>query len=154
MKHRLEELLKYDIKEIVGSPLVLELLDVYSKLFLNGSQPSYCEKCLTKYYYQLKQYGMEQQERIQKIKDRTCIPAWNGLKYIPAVARHFNSDLITDEEATDCLIDGKLRESHFKKLPDIYLELKKEPEKKDQEKEKQPEPKLEKKKVVKKAAKK
>jgi hypothetical protein len=124
-KEKYIEIMGHELREIIGSPLVLDLLNLYSKLFLNNAQPGYCEKCLRKYYNELKKYGMEKIELQEKIKNRTCIPKWNGLLWIPSVAEHFSSENITDEKATENLIDGHLRESHFEKLPDQWLELNK-----------------------------
>lgn len=134
MVNRLEILLSHNFREIVGSPLVLELMDIYSKLFLNGSQVGYCEKCLSTYYNQLIKNGKEMAQLYEQVKKRTCKPAWNGLRYIPRQARHFNSDLMTDEQATELLIDGVFKESDFEVLPEIYIEMKSD-KKTDQQKE-------------------
>jgi len=56
-------------------------------------------------------------ENYDKAKTRTCKPAWDGLKYIPATARHWSSELITDEQAQKLLNEGHLREIDFQILP-------------------------------------
>lgn len=53
-------------------------------------------------------------------KNRTCVPAWKGLKFIFKRARHYNNALITDEQAVELLNEGLLSESDFKKLPEGY----------------------------------
>jgi len=113
-----EEILSYDVGEVIASPLSLKLISVYSQLYLNGRQPRWCGECQKKYYYQLKKDGMKKAEHAEKAKNRTCQPAWNGLKFIPQLAKHFNSALITDDEAIKLLNEGHLQESNFVKLPD------------------------------------
>lgn len=129
MVERVASILRHDYREIIGSPLILEFLDIYSKLYLNGGQPNHCEACHRKYWQELNQTGIQMAEKLEAIKTRTLIPAWNGLMWVPSAARHFDSARITDQEACSCLIDGQLRESHFEKLPDDYVSYKSELEK-------------------------
>lgn len=56
----------------------------------------------------------------EKAKERTCKPAWKGLKYLPQEAKHFNSELLTDEQAVTLLQRGHLKETDFIKLPEGY----------------------------------
>lgn len=125
MLERVANILKHDIMEIIGSPLVLELLCIYSELYLNGSQPGSCDKCIIKYWYELNFNGMELAVKNEEIKKRTLVPKWNGLYYVQKAARHFDSNQITDTEACKYLLDGQLRESDFNKLPEEWIEYKK-----------------------------
>jgi hypothetical protein len=60
---------------------------------------------------------MEAIERLEKIKNRTCKPNWNGLKYIASTARHWNNELITDDEAQMLLAGKHLTNKDFVVLP-------------------------------------
>ena len=117
------ELLNHDCGEIINSPLVMKLLTVYSQLYLNGRPPKLCGKCHEKYYNQLKINGMEKAELLEKAKNRTCEPFWNGNKYIPKMARHYSNLYITDKEAIRLLNEGHLKENDFTKLPDGYKKI-------------------------------
>lgn len=117
MIDKLQKILSTSIEEVVASSLVLDLIDLYSKLYLNGSNPGGCEKCLRTAYNELMKTGMEKIKQLEEIKSRTCKPAWNGLKYINATARHWNSDLITDNEAIKLLEAGHLKKVDFEILP-------------------------------------
>lgn len=70
-------------------------------------------------------------EKYDKAQVRTCKPAWNGLKYIPGTARHWNSLLITDEEAEMLLKKGFLTETDFTVLPQKPQASKLTPEEQD-----------------------
>ena len=120
MVERVANILRYTIKEIVGSPLVLEFLSIYSQLYLFGKDPGNCDICMRKYYQELIKNGMDKAIRFEQVKSRTLVPAWNGLKYVPKAARHFSSVDMTDEEAINYLLSGQLRESDFEKLPEEY----------------------------------
>lgn len=61
----------------------------------------------------------------EKIKARTCKPAWNGLKFIHAEARHYSNEYLTDEQAILLLERGHLTEKDFVILPSGYLKNKK-----------------------------
>lgn len=123
LKEEVNEILKYDIREIIASPLIVKLLSLYSKLYLNGGQPSSCEKCIKKYYQEIIQNGIKKAEIMEEIKKRTCVPNWNGLMYIQKAARHFNDKLITDEQAINFLERGILEEKNFKTLPAGYKKM-------------------------------
>jgi hypothetical protein len=118
MRERVASILRHSLREIVGSPLILEFLNIYSSLYLNGGPPATCEACIRKYWMELNKNGLQMAEKVDQIKNRTLKPAWNGLLWIPKAARHFDSERITDEEACSCLLDGQLREVNFEKLPD------------------------------------
>lgn len=104
--------------ELKGSPDVMLLLSVYSSLFLKGSQPGSCERCMRQYYYDVVTKGVEMAINYEKMKTRTLIPNWDGIKYIRGA--FYDSSMINDEQAIDGLKNGFLSETHFKKLPEGY----------------------------------
>lgn len=61
---------------------------------------------------------------VEKAKNRTCKPAWSGLKYVPSFG-HINSELVYDEQAVRCLNEKHLRESDFEVLPEGYNKVQK-----------------------------
>jgi hypothetical protein len=117
MINSVKEVLAKSFEEVSASSLVLKLLDCYSKLYINGSQPGICGLCLRNYYTELKKNGMELAKIYEEVKNRTCKPAWNGLKYIPSTARHWNNELITDKDAMYLLEKGFVKENEFEILP-------------------------------------
>ncbi len=121
-----QEVLGSDVGEVLSSPLLLKLLSAYSALYLNGGNPSYCGDCHRKYYYQLKKDGLMKAQEYDAAQNRTCEPAWRGLMFIHKLARHYNSELLTDEQAIKLLQAGHLKESDFKKLPEGYKTVTKE----------------------------
>ncbi len=122
MEKDIELILSKSVGEVIASPLSLKLLKCYSKLYLNGKAPRTCSNSQRKYYNRLKKDGLEMAKKIKKAVSRTCIPKWKGNKYIPKAGRHYNSSLITDEEATALLEKGYLKETDFEKLPEIKEE--------------------------------
>jgi len=117
IQNDLNEVLSKTFEEVNASSLVLKLIKIYSILYLNGNQSSYCSKCLKKYYTELQINGQNKMKDLQEIQNRTLIPNWNGLKYIHSLGKHINSETITDKEAIEYLTKGNLTESMFKKLP-------------------------------------
>ena len=124
MVERVANILRHEWREIIGSPLIIELLDIYSKLYLNGGQPNACERCHREYFAKLIKNGKIMAEKYQEVLNRTCIPAWKGVKYIPKQARHFDSENMTDAEAIRFLKQGQLDEDDFIKLPKVLNENK------------------------------
>jgi hypothetical protein len=122
MTELVKEVIDNTFEEVSASSLILKLLDAYSKLYLNGNAPGTCGKCHRDFYIKLKQNGMELAKKYDEAKKRTCQPAWNGLKYIPGTARHWDSELLTDKEAEYLLINDFLTEKDFKELPESYRE--------------------------------
>ncbi len=113
------------LEDIENSSLVILMLKVYTKLYndpntihILGSSCKNCKQKLIKIYKQLKLNGMELAEKFDK--PRTCIPAWNGLRYISGAAKHYDSSNLTDEAAIFFLEKNILSESDFKKLPEGY----------------------------------
>lgn len=107
------------VEDILSSTLVMDLLSAYSTLYLNGSNPKLCGRCHKDYYYKLKKDGLMKAIEYDKAKNRTCKPKWNGLRFIPKLGKHFNSELITDEQAEKLLKEGHLAEKDFDILPVI-----------------------------------
>lgn len=115
-----QKILKHELREILDSPLVLTLLSIYSTLYLNGKQPSSCSACIKKYYLAIKTNGMERAKEFEAAKNRTNKPKWDGLRFSSKAQRHFNSRLITDEQAIDLLNKGIFTPSDFEILPEGY----------------------------------
>jgi hypothetical protein len=116
----IKEVLNKSFEEVAASSLVLKLLSVYSKLYLNGGQPAHCSACMRDYYSQLKKNGMELAQLYLEAKNRTCKPKANGIVYIASTARHWNSELITDKDAI-YLLEGKhMKPSDFEILPEAW----------------------------------
>ncbi len=116
----LEDILSKTVEEVINSSLSLKLLNLYSKLYLNGEQPRWCASCQRDYYSQLQREGHLKIKEMEEIEKRTCVPAWNGLKYIHKAGRHYNNEIITDTQAIDLLERGFLTEQDFTKLPEGY----------------------------------
>ena len=57
----------------------------------------------------------------EEIKARTCVPNWNGLRYING--DHYSDKYITDKQAFYLLMNGLLTENEFKVLPKEYADL-------------------------------
>lgn len=120
MTDQVREVLNKSFEEVSASSLIISLLNCYSKLYLNGGEPGTCGKCHRDFYYQLKQNGMDLAQKYDEAKNRTCKPAWTGLKYIPATARHWNDELITDKDAVYLLDKGYCKKEDFEILPEGY----------------------------------
>jgi len=117
------EVIEHEVGEVIASPiLILQLLSVYSALYLQGKNPGICGKCHKDYYYKLKANGMEKAKEADEAKNRTCQPKWRGLRFIGKVARHFNDKLLTDAQAISLLDAKLLKPEDFIKLPDGYGE--------------------------------
>jgi hypothetical protein len=113
----IREVLSVPFEQVISTPLILKLLSVYSKLYLGGRQPRMCTACHRDYYIQLSKDGEIMAEKYEEAKKRTCKPKWNGLMYIRATARHWNSELLTDKEAEYLLEKGFLTPENFEVLP-------------------------------------
>lgn len=120
MTEQVREVLDKSFEEVNASSLILSLLSIYSKLYLNGAQPGTCGACHRDFYSQLKNNGMELAKNYDEAKSRTCKPSWNGIRYIAATARWWNSELITDKEALMLLEKGFQKPSDFTILPSDF----------------------------------
>lgn len=124
-----EILISKSVGEVLKSPdLTLKLLRVYSKLYLHGAAPGYCERSIRLYHEKLKSDGMFKANENLKIAQRTCLPNWKGNRYYTAIHTHVSADNLTDEEAIKLLEAGILKSSDFEKLPEGYGAKKKTPE--------------------------
>lgn len=123
-----KEILDSTFEEVTASSLSLKLLRCYSMLFLGGKQPRTCTRSQRQYYQQLTKNGIAMAQQFEKAINRKCRPAWKGLKYIPPTARHWNSELLTDDEALMLLEKGYIKPSEFEILPDQPEEQKYSPE--------------------------
>lgn len=131
MVEEVKEILNNDVEVVIGSPqLSLSLLKCYSELFLNGRKPRVCAKSQRIYYEELKTKGMAKAEILEKVKVRTCVPAFKGLRYSNKVFCHISSELLYDEQAIEYLNNGALKESDFEVLPEGYKKEVKETQKK------------------------
>lgn len=121
MIDQIKKLIDSDIDDIIRSPsLSLSLLSCYSKLYLNGSAPRVCESSQRAYLNQLKTSGMERAELMERIKERTCKPAFIGHRFHPVINKHIMPELLHDQIAIEYLLSGILHESDFLILPDGY----------------------------------
>ena len=121
MVNEVKELISMDVEAIISSPTSLKLLNCYSKLYLNGDQPRGCASSQRNYYKELCLTGIAKAMDYEKIKTRTCKPAWKGLMFIHSEARHYSDEFITDEQAIVLLERGHLTEKDFVTLPSGYL---------------------------------
>ena len=128
MLEELDELLGMDIEDIISSVHSLTLLNIYSKLYLNGAQPRNCAASQRKYYNELKKDYKMKKEKIE----RTCIPAWEGRIYRPGIFKkgvlvaghlHIMAGSLTDEQAKEHLKTGALKEKDFIRLPGEKTEV-------------------------------
>ena len=121
MIDEVKEILRNDVEVVIKSPqLSLSLLKCYSLLYIGGKAPGTCARSQRNYYRQLLKDGIMKAELAEKIKARTCKPAWEGLMYIRKACKHYSDALIHDEDAIDALKKGYLTESQFEVLPEGY----------------------------------
>lgn len=113
-------LMSLDFGDIKNSPNVLRFLKLYSTLY-DCPNPRSCEAVMSKYYQELKLTGKMKAELHEEIKSRTCVPNWNGLRYING--DHYSDKYITDKQAFYLLMNGLLSENEFKVLPKEYADL-------------------------------
>lgn len=118
-----KEILGKSVEEVIASSTSLKLLRCYSLLYNNGNEVRWCAAYQREYYSQLSINGILMAEKFDETNKRTLQPAWDGLKYIHSEGGHYNSLLITDEQAIRLLNEGKLRESDFVKLPEGFKKL-------------------------------
>lgn len=126
----IELLISMDINSILKSgEYTMLLLRTYSALFLNGSQPSTCTSCMRDYHTKIIKEGKMKAQLLEKVKARTCVPNWEGVKFVKAIVKngkmitihqHINPDVLTDEKAIELLKSGALTDADFSKLPDSF----------------------------------
>lgn len=127
MVERVKKLLSMEVGEIISSPQSIELLKVYSLLYINGGQPRTCSRSQKRYYDELTLTGLEMATKYNKLMERTCKTKLgeNELRYI--WGDFYTDAQITDAVAIKLLDNGGLTESDFEKLPDGYKMAKPEP---------------------------
>ena len=114
MKGQLEKILSVSYEQIEkSSKLTLLLLSIYSKLFLNGSQPSTCSKCMRDYYKKIVQEGLKKIEFMEK---KTNVLK-EGLHFVRPENKDFTNANLSDEKAIELLDKGLLKPSQFNTLP-------------------------------------
>ena len=118
MVELINQILSKDVEEVISSPLSLSLIKCYSVLYCGGQQVRVCAVSQRGYYQQLKINGLK---KAMEQQDKTCKLANDDLYYIRAIGGHLSNSNITDETALMCLKNGWLKEKHFEKLPDAYL---------------------------------
>lgn len=118
MLDRLNKIINTPAQEVMQSPeLYLELLKLYSILFLAGKQPSACEKCAYNYYNELKKKGIY---RIKFIEMNKCKLQPNKIFHVrvgKAIITYSDKNM-DDKTALRLLKEGKLKESDFVVLPE------------------------------------
>ena len=122
MIEKVKQILAIPFDDLQNDKRVLLFLRIYSTLYLNGKSPGTCGKCQRDFYIQLQKNGIKMAINYEEIKNRTCEPNWDGLKYIHVTARDWNDKNLTDKDAVYLLEKGYLKESDFKILPIEYLE--------------------------------
>jgi len=83
-----------------------------------------CGNCAIETYIALNKNGLELAIMKEKEIKRTCVPAWNGERYVRRINGHISSKHINDQEAILYLKDGILLEKDFTTLPEGYGEEK------------------------------
>jgi hypothetical protein len=120
MISEIKQLVLVGIEGVLKSPqYTISLMKCYSKIYLGGATPDWCEKSLRKYYEKIKYEAMNKLELMQKVAERTLIPSFKGMVFSP-LAGHINPEMLYDEIAIEYLEKGILQESHFTKLPENY----------------------------------
>jgi len=118
---KIKEILSKDVEEVIASSLSLDLLKIYSSLYLNGAQPKTCSKIQRVYYNELKLTGLKRAANYT-VMERTCKPKWSGLRFI--WGDHYSDETLTDEQAIKLLKNKGLQERDFEILPKGYKEPK------------------------------
>ena len=113
---RVLEVLARGKEEVLTNPM--ELLIIYSTLYLNGGQPNWCKKSIERYYEELKLTGLKKAKVMESKVNRTCKPKWKGLRYI--WGDFYSDETITDEQAIKLLKSKGLQELEFEVLPEGY----------------------------------
>lgn len=120
MRDQLNKLLEKPFSDVKNdSEKVLILLSLYSRLFMDGKQPSTCVKCMADYYIKLSNEGFARIEKMKIMENQKC-KLKPGLVFVKEEAKHFSNDNITDKKALQLLNSGRLKPQHFEILPDGY----------------------------------
>jgi len=123
MLEKINNILNHTVEEVLNGPLSVDLMEVYSKLFLYGGAPRFCAACQRDYYKEIAKSGLEKYYQMENVKKRTCVPSFTDLKFIchPKLGHfHVSALWITDEKAIFYLENKMLSESDFTVLPQGY----------------------------------
>jgi hypothetical protein len=118
MIDEVKKILSHSSGEVIADPeLCFSLIKCYSRLYKVGCSVRTCKNSLYLYYKILQKNGIEMATINEQAKERTCVPAFKGIKYISRAAKYFNADLLTDRDAIFLLQHKCLTEEDFIKLP-------------------------------------
>lgn len=119
------ELIKMNDADILNdSALFIKFVRIFKLLFeIDILSCGSCQKD-KKFLTEFKNKGMERAKLYDLQHNRTCKPAWNGIKQcIETGVRVFfiHADKVTDTLAIDLLKKGILKESDFEIFPENYI---------------------------------
>lgn len=119
MIEQINEILSNEVEAVLkDGRLSLNLMRIYSVLYMNGAPCRACSQSQRTYYSELQKTGL--QKAIIMV-NRTCELMPDALHYVRGLGnKHLSNHNITDEEAIICLQNGWLKERHFAKLPVGY----------------------------------
>ena len=121
MIDQINEILNYEVEAVLkDGRLSLNLLRIYSVIYMGGAPCRACSQSQRAYYAELKKSGLQ---KASIMVNRTCELQPDALHYVRGLGnKHVSNHNITDEEAIICLKNGWLKERHFVKLPSGYKE--------------------------------
>jgi len=122
MVEDVKQILSMDVSEVIASEVSLKLIGCASKLYFNGRSIGFCAASQREYYNLLKQNGISLAKKYDMVMKRTCVPVRDGITDRKGVGL-INWQMVDDEQATEMLIGGHFKEDDFKKLPEMYLEM-------------------------------
>jgi len=118
MIDEVKKILSHSSGEVIADPeLCFSLIKCYSRLYKGGCSVRTCKNSLYLYYKILQKNGIEMATINEQAKERTCVPAFKGIKYISRAAKYFNADLLTDRDAIFLLKHKCLTEEDCIKSP-------------------------------------
>jgi len=139
MLRNLDLIMSMEVGDVIASPLSLEMLRIYSVLYLGGGQPMSCATSQRKYYEILKKDYMKNKEKLEKTHELK----FQGLRYIPGIRDkegnliaghlHIVGSAVTDDMALEYLSKGILKEKDFITLPEGYKATVKKTQKEDKD---------------------
>ena len=120
MYEKLKELLSKDRDEVINSALILDLLKIYSKIYLNSKPCAICTKLHIKYYDRLKREGLAILKRMAEqqfiLKDNKVIHDWE-------TGRTYTKYDMTDEYAIARLRKFPKRIDEAEKYPENWQDI-------------------------------
>lgn len=123
MVEDVKKILSMEVSDVIASEVSLTLISCASKLYFNGRSVGFCAASQREYYQMLKKNGVELATKFDMVVKRTCVPTRDGITDRKGVGL-INWQMVDDEQATEMLIGGQFQEEDFKKLPEMYLEMK------------------------------